>query len=175
MISQERSRILVFTGDGKGKTTAALGIALRALGHGFQTKIIQFIKSDPSTGEMTFAEKGIAIVQTGLGFVPKKTRKEFASHVVAARKGIELAREALLSADYSLIVLDEICNAIALGLLEEREVIDLITQTPKEKIVVLTGRNASQGLMDIADTVTEMKCIKHGYQTGIKAQKGVEF
>jgi cob(I)alamin adenosyltransferase len=175
MTSNEHSRILVFTGDGKGKTTAALGIALRALGHGFQTKIIQFIKSDPCTGELTFADNGITVVQTGLGFVPKKSHKEFADHVAAARKGVELAREALLSVDYPVVVLDEICNAIALGLLEEQEVIDLVAQAPKEKIVVLTGRNASRGLLDIADTVTEMTCIKHGYQTGIKAQKGVEF
>jgi len=170
------SRLLIFTGDGKGKTTASLGMAMRALGHGMRVKIIQFIKADDSTGEVAFAQRvqRLEIVQTGLGFVPKKGHKNFEKHVVAALKGIELAREVLVSADYSMVVLDEICSTVQLGLLEEQAVLDLISHAENSKIVVLTGRNATSGLIAIADTVTEMRCIKHGYETGKKAQPGVE-
>ncbi len=169
-------RLLIFTGDGKGKTTASLGMAIRALGHGMRVKIIQFIKADETTGEIAFARnvEQLEFVQTGLGFVPKKGHKNFQKHVDAALNGVELAREALASADYSLVVLDEICYTVQLGLLEEQTVLDLISHTENEKIVVLTGRNATSGMIAIADTVTEMRCIKHGYETGKKAQPGVE-
>lgn len=169
-------RLLIFTGDGKGKTTASLGMAMRALGHGMRVKIIQFIKADDSTGEVRFAHhvERLDLVQTGLGFVPKKGHKNFEMHVTAALEGVELAREVLASTEYSLVILDEICSTIQLGLLEERTVIDLLSHVRNDKIVVLTGRNATSGLIAIADTVTEMRCIKHGYETGIKAQPGVE-
>lgn len=170
------SRLLIFTGNGKGKTTASLGMAMRALGHGMRVKIIQFIKADDSTGEVRFAQQipRLEIVQTGLGFVPKRGHKNFERHVAAALEGIEHAREALVSADYSLVILDEICSTVQLGLLEEQVVLDLISHAENEKIVVLTGRNATAGLIAIADTVTEMQSIKHGYETGKKAQLGVE-
>ena len=169
-------RLLIFTGDGKGKTTASLGMAMRALGHGMRVKIIQFIKADDSTGELRFAEhiERLEIVQTGRGFVPKKGHRNFVKHVDAALKGVELAREALISADYSLVILDEICSTVQLDLLEEQAVLDLLSHAENDKIVVLTGRNATSGMIAIADTVTEMRCIKHGYETGKKAQPGVE-
>ena len=107
-------------------------------------------------------------------FVPKKGHKNFEKHVATALKGIELAREALVSADYSMVVLDEICSTVQLGLVEEQAVLDLISHAENAKIVVLTGRNATSGLIAIADTVTEIRRIKHGYETEKKAQPGVE-
>jgi cob(I)alamin adenosyltransferase len=176
MIASAISRLLIFTGDGKGKTTASLGMAVRAIGHGMRVKIIQFIKADDTTGEIAFARnvEQLEIVQTGRGFVPKKGHKNFDKHVAAALQGVDLAREALMSADYSLVILDEICSTVQLGLLEEHAVLDLLSHAEHEKIVVLTGRNATSAMIAVADTVTEMRCIKHGYEIGKKAQPGVE-
>lgn len=169
-------RVLLFTGDGKGKTTAALGMALRASGHGMKVMFIQFVKSDPSTGEMAaFAGlHGATIIQTGRGFVPNPLQPQFAEHRRAAEEGLKLAAEALLSGRYDMVCLDEIAYAVARGLLSEEAVIHTVNETQPGTIAVLTGRNASHGLIELADTVTEMKKIKHGLETGWTAQKGVE-
>ena len=171
------ARILLFTGDGKGKTTAALGMVLRARGHGQKVFVLQFIKSDPSSGEVMACKNlsGVKIIQAGRGFVPAPGSPDFAEHRRAAEKGLELAIGALNSREYDLVILDEICTAIARGLLDEERVTEAIRQTGPDTCVVLTGRNATPGLASLADTLTEMRCIKHAFTSGRKAQKGVEY
>jgi cob(I)alamin adenosyltransferase len=167
---------LLFTGDGKGKTTAALGMALRNTGHGHKTMIIQFIKSD-LTGEHEAIEtiKNVEIKQVGLGFVPSPESKNFELHKDAAQKGLELVHDKISCGKYDMLILDEICGAVALGLLDDEKVFAALSNAPCEITVVLTGRDATQKLIDLADTVTEMKCVKHGFENGINAQKGVEI
>lgn len=171
------TRTLIFTGDGKGKTTAALGMVLRAAGHGQRVLIVQFIKADAKTGELLACAKlpGIEIVQMGLGFVPQKDRPAFESHRHAAQEALEFARRAVASGGLDLIVLDEICGAIARDLIDEEEVIELLGTPGRTACIVLTGRGATPRLIEHADTVTEARCVKHGYSQGIKAQKGVEW
>lgn len=169
-------RVLLFTGDGKGKTTAALGMALRASGHGMRIMFIQFVKSDPDTGETAaFAcLPGATIIQTGRGFIPDPAKPEFADHRRAAEAGLKLAGEALHSGRYDMVCLDEIAYAVARGLLSEEAVIRAVGKIHPGTVAVLTGRSATHGLIELADTVTEMKKIKHGLESGWPAQKGVE-
>jgi cob(I)alamin adenosyltransferase len=174
---KEEKRILLFTGDGKGKTTAALGMALRASGHGMKTMVIQFVKSDPTTGELTACRQlpGCEIVQTGKGFVPEQTDPAFQEHRSAACEGLRLAERALSSGKYDLIILDEICTAIGKGLLDEEQVIEAVRRGTSGMCIVMTGRHATAGLVSIADTVTDMRMVKHGFQDGWEGQKGVEY
>ncbi|MCL4500095.1 MAG: cob(I)yrinic acid a,c-diamide adenosyltransferase [Chloroflexi bacterium] len=170
-------RILIFTGDGKGKTTAALGMALRASGHGLRVKIIQFVKADSSVGEIAAVESlpGVEIVQTGRGFLPADTSPAIEAHREAANEGLRMAGEALRSGDYDLVVLDEICFAVARKLLDENEVIEVVKRADPNTTVVMTGRGAADALVDIADTVTEMRVIKHAMSESRPAQRGVEY
>ncbi|MFA5042994.1 MAG: cob(I)yrinic acid a,c-diamide adenosyltransferase [Kiritimatiellia bacterium] len=170
-------RILLFTGDGKGKTTAALGIALRALGHNLPTLIVQFIKCDDSTGEYSVFRRFpcVEIRQSGLGFLPPPSSSKFAAHQQAAHQALDAASRALVEGKYRVVILDEICVAVAKNLVDEEDVIRAIKRAPHGAIVVLTGREASQKLIDLADTVTEMRCLKHAYRQGRQAQEGVEF
>ncbi len=167
---------MIFTGDGKGKTTAALGMAIRASGHNMRTVIIQFVKK-ADTGEITATDRmvNISIVQTGLGFLPNAKSREFVKHKQAAEKGLALAVESIGSGNYDMIILDEICVAVDKGLLDEKDVVKVIAKADCKISLILTGRNASQGLIDTADTVSNIECIKHGFDDGIAAQKGVEF
>jgi cob(I)alamin adenosyltransferase len=175
------TRVLLFTGDGKGKTTAALGMVLRAVGHGQAARVIQFIKGDGRTGELAAAKalKGVEILQTGRGFVPAADAAAFSDHVSAAEGGMARAEEALADGQVRLLVLDEVCTAVAKGLVSEERVLALLRRASEargaELTVVLTGRGATSGLIARADTVTEMRCVKHGYASGWKAQAGVEF
>lgn len=170
-------RILVFTGDGKGKTTAALGMALRAIGHGHSVLVIQFMKNDNGTGEIAAVADlpNFAIRQTGLGFVPPHANPRFADHCRAAEKGLEMAAEAMASGQYDLVILDEVCGAISLGLIQESLVVDAVHAASAKTSIVLTGRNATPRIIEVADTVTEMHCIKHGMNLGHKAAKGIEY
>jgi cob(I)alamin adenosyltransferase len=170
-------RILIFTGDGKGKTTAALGMVLRAHGHGIPAAVIQFVKSDRETGEFVALKKtaGVEIVVTGLGFVPRPTDPRFTDHRRAAEEGLRIAAESALSGRYGLVVLDEVCTAVALKLLAEEAVLAALRGADPGCTVVLTGRGATEGLISAADTVSEIRSVKHGFDYGRKAQKGVEF
>lgn len=172
-----KPRILIFTGDGKGKTTAALGMAFRASGHGMRSCIIQFIKSDLSVGEIAAATHSstIEIHTMGLGFVPPTDDPELANHRAAAQAGLVKAAEVVASGQFSLVILDEICPAVAHGLIDEGQVIELLARVSPETCLVLTGRDASPALIAQADTVTEMLCINHGMSVGHIAQKGVEL
>lgn len=170
-----RKNILICTGDGKGKSTAAFGMALRAVGHRQQVLIVQFLKQDESAGELgPLRQLGIRIVQTGRGFVPAAESPEFAKHRQAAQDGFKLACRELQGEGYQLVILDEICGAVAKGLLAEADVIAALEQAPAQNIV-LTGRNASAGLIALADTVTEMVPRKHAFEQGIGAREGIEF
>ncbi len=175
--THHKARILIFTGDGKGKTTAALGMALRAAGHGMRTRILQFLKAEDKTGEITASKAfpHVEIQQVGKGFVPKPSHPQFASHKTAAEHGLMLATEAVQSGQYELIVLDEICTALQLQLLAEADIIQLIKRADPDLIIALTGRGATPAILELADTATEMRCIKHSMDTGHPAQKGCEY
>ena len=169
--------ISVLTGNGKGKTTAALGIALRAAGHGMRVLILQFMKKRTDIGEIKGLERTdlpIAVKQFGRR-VFFKTRTCEAMDIHMAQQGLEAFRKAMMSGVYELIILDEINMALDFQLLEIEEVMEAIEEKPVELHLVLTGRNAKKEILDIADCVTEMKEINHHYNKGIQAQKGMEY
>ena len=170
-------RALIFTGNGKGKTTAALGMVLRASGHGHRVSVIQFVKDDDTTGEVSAVKHlpGVSLEQTGLGFVPKPDHPQFVEHKERAEEGLAVAKEATSDGTHDLVVLDEACVAISLGLIDEASVLELIAETAPQTAIVLTGRGASERLIEAVDTVTEMRMIRHGLQQGLTAEKGVEW
>ena len=170
---EKRGLIIVHTGDGKGKTTAALGLAIRAFGAGLKVLILQFIKGARRSGELTALEAlGIEVWQLGLGFI---TEENFPEQKKSARIALETARQEISSGAWDLIVLDEINYAVKFGLLSAEEILSLIKIRPPELHLVFTGRDALPELIDAADLVTEMKLIKHPFQSGIVAQSGIEF
>ena len=170
-------RILIFTGDGKGKTTAALGMVLRASGHGLRALVVHFLKNDASVGELAgLAKLGtVEAHQVGKGFVPPKDSPHYCEHRHAAEKGFALLQRRTSEAEFDLIVLDEICGAISCGLIETQTVREWIATLDASKIVVLTGRNAPDELIAAADTVSEIREVKHAYQSNIPATPGIEF
>ncbi|MDY0190317.1 MAG: uroporphyrinogen-III C-methyltransferase [Desulfuromonas sp.] len=173
---QPRKNILIFTGNGKGKSTAAFGMALRAVGHKQRVRIVQFMKKDSRVGELIALKKlKINITQSGLGFVPQADNPQYAAHCEAAAQGLAVATDAIFSGDYDLIILDELCGALAHGLLDESAVIALLQRAPTPLNLVLTGRNATKALIELADTVSEINPVKHAYMQGINARMGVEF
>ena len=171
------ARILVFTGDGKGKTTAALGMALRAAGHGLPVAIVQFVKADRTVGEIQALARlpGVTIVQTGRGFLPKPGDPAIAVHRAAAHEGLDEAQRIIATGQRRLVILDEVCVAVARGLLDEADVLAVLRRARAGTCVVLTGRGAPESLLAAADTVTEMREVKHGLKRGIAAQAGVEW
>jgi len=168
--------VIINTGHGKGKTTAAFGQALRAAGQGLKVCIIQFIKGQGKTGEalaIAAAFPGqVELHRAGTGFTWQQERETVKA---AALEGWRLAGEKILSDAFDLIVLDELTYLIGFGLVSEEEVLALLRKRPKRLHVVITGRDASQGLIEYADLVTEMRAVKHPFQKGIKARKGIEF
>ncbi|USH00943.1 cob(I)yrinic acid a,c-diamide adenosyltransferase [Thermococcus argininiproducens] len=164
----------IYTGDGKGKTTAALGLALRMLGNGGKVIIIQFLKSPSVYGEQKKAlECGIVLEAYGLPkFVHGKPEPE---EIEAARRALRRAKEVVRSGEWDLVILDEICVALGFRMIKVDEVIELIKEKASNTEVVLTGRYCPKELFETADYVTEMKEIKHPYQKGISARKGVEY
>ncbi|MDA3902270.1 MAG: cob(I)yrinic acid a,c-diamide adenosyltransferase [Desulfuromusa sp.] len=169
--------MLIFTGNGKGKSTAAFGMALRAAGHGQRILILQFMKSDESTGELVSLRQklGIDIRLTGLGFVPKPEHPKYPAHREAAQQGFAAACKAMQSGEYDLLVLDEICGAVSCGLVEEKQVLEAVESSRDDLNIVLTGRSATPAMIEMADTVTEMVPFKHALESGIPARQGVEF
>jgi cob(I)alamin adenosyltransferase len=170
-------RILVFTGDGKGKTTAALGMALRAAGHGMPVAVVQFVKSDRSVGEIQALARfpDVTVVQAGRGFLPKPGDPAIAAHQAAAREGLAEAERIVEAGEARLVILDEVCVAVARGLLDEAGVLALLRRARAGTCIVLTGRGATASLLAAADTATEMRELKHGLKCGIVAQAGVEW
>jgi len=175
-MGERRGLLIVFTGGGKGKTTAAIGLAVRALGSGMRTSIIQFIK-EWETGEHRalpqLSEGRIEVLRMGSGFV--FSRPAPAEAVEAARKAVETARERLTGGNYDIVVVDEIFAAVEAGLISEKEVLGLAEVRPAGVHLVMTGRGAPQSIVERADTVTEMRAIKHHYTQGVKAQAGIEL
>lgn len=170
-----QGRILVYTGNGKGKTTAALGGVFRALGHGQRVCVIQFLKGKGDYGERLFAANipGLEWHVCGKGFVFKK--KELAADRQIAMEGFRLAREKILSDEFDLVVLDEITYLPLYDFLDVQEIVELILGKPKRLSLIITGRKADEALIQVADTVTSMEQVKHAYHDGIKAQRGIEF
>ena len=170
---ERRGLVIVHTGDGKGKTTAALGLALRAFGAGLRVLILQFIKGKKDSGELKALKLlGVEIRQCGLGFI---TKENFAEQKKSAQIALDLAQKEILSGDWDLIILDEINYAVKFGLLDAPELLELIKIRPPTLHLVFTGRDALPELVEAADLVTEMKLIKHPFQKGIAAQSGIEF
>jgi cob(I)alamin adenosyltransferase len=171
------SRLLVLTGDGKGKTTAALGMALRAVGHGQRVLFVQFLKADTSAGEIAGVRHlpGVRLVQTGIGFVPPPTHPAYPAHRTAALQGLAIAEQALREGAADLVVLDEVCVAIARGLLGVEAVLTVVGNARPGTNVLLTGRSAPDAVIAAADTVTNMVCVKHALPTGRGADVGVEW
>ncbi|HEX9318265.1 MAG TPA: cob(I)yrinic acid a,c-diamide adenosyltransferase [Nitrososphaeraceae archaeon] len=171
--------IIVYTGRGKGKTTAALGIALRAVGHGMKVGMIQFIKGEWYYGELTSAkrlEPEFDLVAAGKGFVGIiDDDHDIQDHRDAAKVALEFAKKKMIDKRYDILILDEINYATNLGLVSVREVTNLLILKPEELTLILTGNHAPREIMDLADLVTEMKEIKHPYRLGIKAKKGIDF
>lgn len=172
----DQPRVLLFTGDGKGKTTAALGMAMRAAGHGLRVCVIQFIKNDSTTGEIAALAHvpGVEVLQLGRGFLPPRMVDRLGDHESAARACLARARQAITSRRYAVVILDEVCVAVSCGLLEEHQVLECVQDAPASACIVLTGRGATPGLIDAADTATEMRCLKHAFHAGRPAQMGVE-
>lgn len=171
------ARILILTGKGRGKTTSAVGTAVRAAGHGVNVFIMQFIKNRDDTGESLFCAgvDTIDIEQGGLGFVPSPGTPAWERHRCAAADALTRAREAVAAGRYGMIVLDEVCTAVSLQLLAAGEVLAFIRSLAPDMIAVLTGRDCPPSLSDAADTVSEIDNVKHGLDSGIRAQKGVEY
>lgn len=171
--------VIVYTGKGKGKTTAALGMALRAVGYNYKVCMIQFIKGSWHYGEMTSSkrlEPEFELTAVGKGFVgiidDKSPREE---HEKIALDALQISKEKIGSEKYDIIILDEINYAINLGLIKIDDVLDLIKNKPQRLNLVLTGNYAKKKIIEIADLVTEMKEIKHPFKFGIKAKRGIDF
>ena len=175
----EKGFVIVYTGGGKGKTTAALGLALRALGYNHKVCMIQFIKGSWHYGELDSVkrlEPELELTAVGKGFVgiidDKSPRED---HEKIAEEAIKICKEKIKSKKFDLVILDEINYAVDLGLIRTEQVIELIKMKPDDLDLILTGNHAKQEIIDLADLVTEMKEIKHPFKSGIKAKKGIDF
>jgi cob(I)alamin adenosyltransferase len=169
----KKGYVQMYIGDGKGKTTAALGLALRAVGRGLQVSFIQFLKGEPS-GEHLFAEKYdcFEIIQPNKGNCFQQSNEEL---LPITEETFSIAEEKLTCGDYDIIILDEIFTALARKLITRERVIELIDKRPDNVELVLTGRRAPSELIERADLVTEMTAVKHYYQRGIKLRTGIEY
>ena len=175
----EKGFVIVYTGGGKGKTTAALGLALRAVGYNHKVCMIQFIKGSWHYGELDSVkrlEPELELTAVGKGFVgiidDKSPRED---HEKIAEEAIKICKEKINSDKFDVVILDEINYAVDLGLIRIEQVIELIKMKPDDLDLVLTGNHAKQEIIDLADLVTEMKEIKHPFKSGIKAKKGIDF
>jgi cob(I)alamin adenosyltransferase len=175
--SDRTGLVYVFTGDGKGKTTAALGTVLRAAGHGLKILVIFFIKGNYEDGEFKTLVKlpGVEIAKFGLRKWIMDPAKASPAEKAEAKAALEAARRAVTSGNYDLVVLDEINIALYFKLIEIDDVIRLIKDKPAHTDLILTGRRADSRIIEIADLVTEMTNIKHPYEKGIKAREGIEY
>lgn len=181
-INMERERlgkgmIQIYTGNGKGKTTASLGLALRAIGHGYRVYMIQFMKGDIEYGELISAKKLLApyltIEQMGRSdFVNRENPEKI--DVDWAKKAFKLAQEVVLSGEYDVVILDEVNVAVDFGLIAPEDLLELMRDKPENVELVLTGRYAKSEVVQKADLVTEMLDIKHYYAAGIESRKGIE-
>lgn len=177
--AKSKGLLLIYTGNGKGKTTAALGMCVRAVGYDWNVCIIQFVKGSWKYGELKGIkrlEPNVELLTVGEGFVGiVDDDKEFEQHRQAAKKGVQLSIEKIKSGNYQLIILDELNVAMQLGLVTDDELDAILEARNDKQHLVITGRDAPDRLIEIADLVTEMHEIKHPYQKGILAQKGIDW
>ena len=173
-----RGLIIVNTGPGKGKTTAAMGTALRAVGQGMRVLMLQFLKGSWHYGELdgvkAFGDRFV-MKPMGRGFVKVGTEKPDPEDVRLVREAWAQAEQAIHSGQWDLVILDEINYAISYGMLNPEQVVESLKKKPDMLHVILTGRNAHPTIVDIADTVTEMRQVKHAYERGVMAQRGIEY
>jgi cob(I)alamin adenosyltransferase len=172
----ERGLLIVHTGKGKGKSTAAFGMVLRCVGHGFRTGIIQFIKGAWDTGERTILENYpelVTIKAAGEGFTWETQDRE--RDVAHARAGWEDAKKLIADPSYKMVMLDELNIVLRYDYLPIDEVLEVLRNRPLDKHIVITGRNAKDEVIELADLVTEMELVKHPFRSGVKAQAGIEF
>jgi cob(I)alamin adenosyltransferase len=171
--------IIIHTGPGKGKTTAALGTAFRAVGQGLKVLMVQFIKGSWHYGELDAAhmlgEDHFKILPMGRGFVKVGAEKPHPEDVRLVEEAWQFASEKIRSGEYDLVILDEINYAISYKMLDPGVVVQTLKAKPEMVHVILTGRNAHPSLVELADMVTEMREVKHPYQKGILAQRGIEY
>ncbi len=175
----EHGYIQIYTGDGKGKTTASLGLALRAIGHGWKVLIVQFTKGDQANyyGEIMSSSKlmpNLEVAQFGLDRVVYSSNKNFEDYK-EAKKGWEYAKQAIQSGKYQMIILDEINICADLGMIKISEIKDVLINKPKNLEIVLTGRRANPELVSMAHLVTEMTPVKHYFDQGVMARQGIEY
>ncbi|MDG2090659.1 MAG: cob(I)yrinic acid a,c-diamide adenosyltransferase [Gammaproteobacteria bacterium] len=174
--TEQRGVCILLTGDGKGKSSSAFGMVMRSLGYGQKVGIIQFIKGEQLSGEEIFIKDNypeLPFYQMGTGFTWETQDRE--SDICAALTTWEEAEKLLKNPEINLVVLDELTYMLAFDYLQESTIINAIQQRPSHQSVVITGRGGGSALRDIADTVAEIKNIKHAYENGIQAQKGVDF
>ncbi len=172
--TEERGSIIVITGDGKGKSTSGFGTVLRCVGHGFKAGVVQFIKGQWDCGERMLLEgQGVdfAVMKTGFTW----DTQDRAGDMAAAETVWKTAKAMLSNAEYYCVLLDELTYMLGYKYLPEDEVIEAIKNKPSEQSVIITGRGANKALRDIADTVSEIKEIKHAYKSGVKARKGIDW
>ncbi|RZO20792.1 MAG: cob(I)yrinic acid a,c-diamide adenosyltransferase [SAR92 clade bacterium] len=173
---KEQGVVILLTGDGKGKTSSAFGMVLRALGYGYRVGVVQFIKGEQLSGEELFLKNELPEVdfyQMGTGFT--WDTQDRSGDIAAAEKTWAVVEPMLKDERYHLVVLDEITYMLSFKYLDEDRIINAIKARPTNQSVVLTGRGGGSAIRDIADTVSEVKDIKHAYHSGIKARKGVDF
>jgi cob(I)alamin adenosyltransferase len=172
----ERGIALLLTGNGKGKSSSAFGMVMRALGYGQKVGVVQFIKGEQLSGEEIYLREHcpqVNFYQMGTGFTWDTQDKS--SDIAAAEKTWEVAAPMLADASYDLVVLDELTYMIAYKYLDETMILDALSSRPVNQSVVVTGRGGGTGLQNVMDTVSEVKDIKHAYTAGIKARKGVDY
>jgi cob(I)alamin adenosyltransferase len=178
MTDSRRGLLLINTGPGKGKTTAAIGTALRAVGNGMRVLMLQFLKGSWHYGELDAAQAfgtNFVLKQMGRGFVKVGGAETDPEDIRLVQTAWEEARDAINSGDWDMVILDEINYAISYGMLDAGQVAETLRDRPEMVHVILTGRNAHPTLVEMADTVTEMREVKHAYQKGILAQRGIEY
>lgn len=170
--------VMVFTGNGKGKTTAAMGMAMRCAGHGLKCSMIQFIKGSWRYGELEAAKRlapFFEMIPMGKGFIRLDQGKPDPEDLKAIQAAWSLFLEKMASRDFQMIILDEINNVVHMGLLAVEELLAAVRGKPPGMHLVLTGRDAHPGIIELADLVTEMREVKHPFAKGVQAQKGVEY
>jgi cob(I)alamin adenosyltransferase len=176
---EPKGLVVVITGNGKGKTTTALGIAVRACGHNLRTSIIQFMKGDIYAGEWDGIKKmncQVELISTGKGFCGIQGNPySYKEHRENAQEAIRLARQKIESGQFDIVILDEINNALSLRLVDLEQVLEVIRQKPAGMHLVLTGRDAHPQVIDLAHTVSGIKEIKHAYRIGIEPQPGIDY
>lgn len=171
-----KSLLIVNTGDGKGKTTAALGQVFRALGHGFKVCVLQFLKGTWKYGELESAKRFSDLLEIhtlGRGFTWRS--ENIQQDIQVAKEAWDFAKQVIASGKFKMVVLDELTYLISYGMVDEKDILEYLKTRPKGLHVIVTGRDACAGLKDLADLVTEMKAIKHPFNEGIKGQRGIEF